>query len=502
MARFCTHCGTELAEGNAFCAKCGAPAGGPPSTARTIQAPTPSPPVDLPAQSPLPASSTPSGYVAAPPPPAQPQKSGNLFLKIVVGVVAFFVLAGVVAIGSCIYIVHRVKNKAEQVEQAYQKGGVDKAHPSSGPNASAGASELAKLLGLGGKGQPAPKPEKLETRPMANCPSKDRTGFDAYVAAAASASVPMKKGLILTDVWQGVKKGDPDIETLNTVANVGSSTILVSAMRLAGNPYPGTRQLCIEDMLNGRDYVTIYGKPVPDAIPGSTMFSLSRAVFQDLKAGHPAAMTFFDAYKSDDGKKMVLRGLKHGTLTRVEPGDVPYSIIVNGERKDLPTIHAKGDPYEAWVLDDEANPLVLKIVNPKTGWNVTYVKITYPVPLKIERDLAQKGRAEIYGIYFDFDSATLRPESGPVLKEIAEALQHNPGWKIKIDGHTDNIGADAYNLQLSQRRAGAVKQALIKEYGIAPDRMMPEGFGASRPKATNDTVEGRALNRRVELVRE
>jgi outer membrane protein OmpA-like peptidoglycan-associated protein len=227
-------------------------------------------------------------------------------------------------------------------------------------------------------------------------------------------------------------------------------------------------------------------------------------VFQDLKAGRSAALTFYDAYKGqgNDSTKMVLRGFRHGTLTRVEPGDVPYSIIVNEEHKELPTIHAKGDPYEAWVLDDEANPLVLKMVNPKTGWNVTYVKITFPVEKKIEQDLAQNGRAEIYGIYFDFDSATLRPESGPVLKEIAEALQHNPGWKIKIDGHTDNIGGSEYNLQLSQRRAGAVKQALIAQYGIPPDRMMPEGFGASRPKAPNDTVEGRALNRRVELVRE
>jgi outer membrane protein OmpA-like peptidoglycan-associated protein len=339
---------------------------------------------------------------------------------------------------------------------------------------------------------------------MESCPDQDRTGFDGYVAAAAAASIPMRAGTTLTDVWKGAKKGDPDIESLNTIAAVRSSTIEISALRLVGNPYPGTRRLCIADMMNGRDLVTVFGERVPDEIPGSTMFSFSKAVFQDLKAGRSAALTFYDAYKGqgDNSGKMVLRGFRHGTLTRVEPGDVPYSIIVNGENKTLPTIHAKGDPYEAWVLDDVDNPLVLKIVNPKTGWNVTYVKITFPVEKKIEQDLAQNGRAEIYGIYFDFDSATLRPESGPVLKEIAEALQHNPGWKIKIDGHTDNIGGGAYNLQLSQRRAGAVKQALIREYGIGPERMMPEGFGASRPKATNDTVEGRALNRRVELVRE
>jgi outer membrane protein OmpA-like peptidoglycan-associated protein len=438
----------------------------------------------------------------APPPSAQPQKSGNLILKIVVGVLGLFVLVGAVAIGSCVYVVYRVKNKAAQVEQAYQRGGAGKATATPGQGESGGVSGLEKLLGMIGKGQPAAHPEKLETRPMENCPDQDRTGFDGYVAAAAAASIPMKAGTTLTDVWQGAKKGDPDIESLITVAAVRSSTIEISAMRLVGNPYPGTRRLCVADMMNGRDFVTVFGKMIPDAIPGSTMFSFSKAVFQDLKAGRSAALTFYDAYKGDDNRKMVLRGLKHVTLTRVEPGDVPYSIIVNGDHKDLPTIHAKGDPFEVWVLDDEANPLVLKIIDPKTGWNVTYVKITFPAEMKIEQDLAQNGRAEIYGIYFDFDSATLRPESGPVLKEIAEALQHNPGWKIKIDGHTDNIGGDTYNLQLSQRRAEAVKQALIKEYAISTDRMTPEGFGASRPKATNATVEGRALNRRVELVRE
>jgi outer membrane protein OmpA-like peptidoglycan-associated protein len=502
MARFCTRCGTELGESNAFCAKCGARVGASSAEVSPPQAPAPPQPAVRAAHENVPPVHAPGIPAIAPSPSPPPKQSGTLFWKIVLGILAFFVLAGVVLIGSCFYIFHRVKNKAAQVEQAYQKGGVEKTLPSSGPNASAGASELAKLLGLAGKGHPAANPEKLETRPMEPCPSKDRTGFDAYMAAAASASIPIKTGLTLTDVWQGAKKGDPDIETLNTVASVSSSTIDISAMRLAGNPYPGTRRLCIADMLNGRDYVTIYGNPVPDEIPGSTMFSLSRAVFHDLKTGHSAAMTFYDAYKSDDSKKMGLRGLKHEMLTRIEPRDVPYSIIVNGERKDLPTIHAKGDPYEAWVLDDEANPLVLKIVNPRTGWNVTYVKITFPVQKKIEQDLAQNGRAEIYGIYFDFDSATLRAESGPVLKEIAEALQHNPGWKIKIDGHTDDIGGDTYNLQLSQRRSAAVKQALMKEYGITPDRMTPEGFGASRPKASNDTVEGRALNRRVELVRE
>jgi outer membrane protein OmpA-like peptidoglycan-associated protein len=473
MARFCAHCGTAVSEGNAFCAKCGAPVGGAPGSGSDA-ADSPAPPVQAPAVTPQAASQPAARPVSTTLISPSGPKHSPLFKVAVIalGVIALITVAG---IGGCIYVGNRVRHKISNYAQGLKNG--------SNPTRS-------------------PKTSNNVTRPVKSCSSSDRTGFDDYVAAAAAASIPMKPGLTLTDVWQGWKKGDADIEVLNTVTAVSRSTIDISAMRLAGKPYPGTRQLCIADMVNGRDFVTVFGDRVPDEIPGSTMFSFSKAVFQDLKAGRPAALTFYDAYKGDDSKQMVLRGLKHGTLTRVEPGDVPYSIIVNGEHKDLPAIHAKGNLYEAWVLDDGANPLVLKIIDPKTGWNVTYVKITFPVEKKIEQDLAQNGRAEIYGIYFDFDSATLRPESGPVLKEIAEALQHNPGWKIKIDGHTDNIGGDAYNLQLSQRRAGAVKQALIGEYGIVADRMTPEGFGASRPKASNDTVEGRALNRRVELVRE
>jgi outer membrane protein OmpA-like peptidoglycan-associated protein len=89
-----------------------------------------------------------------------------------------------------------------------------------------------------------------------------------------------------------------------------------------------------------------------------------------------------------------------------------------------------------------------------------------------------------------------------VLREIANALDHNPTWKLRVEGHTDNIGGDDYNMDLSQRRAEAVKQALVTHYHIVAGRLTPQGFGATRPKESNDTLAGRARNRRVELVRE
>jgi OmpA family len=74
----------------------------------------------------------------------------------------------------------------------------------------------------------------------------------------------------------------------------------------------------------------------------------------------------------------------------------------------------------------------------------------------------------------------------------------NPDWKLTVEGHTDSIGDDAYNLDLSKRRALAVKQALVAQYNIFADRLANDGFGASRRVESNDTLEGRARNRRVE----
>jgi outer membrane protein OmpA-like peptidoglycan-associated protein len=120
---------------------------------------------------------------------------------------------------------------------------------------------------------------------------------------------------------------------------------------------------------------------------------------------------------------------------------------------------------------------------------------------RLEQQLAETKRATVYGIYFDTASAHIRPESEAVLQEIADILHKNPTWNLQVEGHTDNIGGDSYNLELSKQRSAAVRKALTEKYGIAAGRLTSAGFGASRPKASNDTLEGRAQNRRVELIR-
>ena len=121
---------------------------------------------------------------------------------------------------------------------------------------------------------------------------------------------------------------------------------------------------------------------------------------------------------------------------------------------------------------------------------------------EMERRLAEEKRVDVYGIYFDFNSDRIRRESEPILEEIADVLGRNPDWTLSIHGHTDNVGGDAYNLELSRRRSEAVRKALVQRFGIAAERLTTAGYGASAPKDDNDTPEGRARNRRVELVRQ
>lgn len=118
----------------------------------------------------------------------------------------------------------------------------------------------------------------------------------------------------------------------------------------------------------------------------------------------------------------------------------------------------------------------------------------------LDAGLAADGRIAVYGILFDFDKADIRSDSKPQLDEIASLLEARPELEVLIVGHTDSKGALDYNQLLSARRAGAVVEALTGTYGIDAGRLTPVGVGMAAPVATNRTEEGRAANRRVEIV--
>lgn len=110
------------------------------------------------------------------------------------------------------------------------------------------------------------------------------------------------------------------------------------------------------------------------------------------------------------------------------------------------------------------------------------------------------GKIALYGIYFDFDKADVKPESAPTLQEIANLLNNDSKLNLYVVGHTDMKGKLDYNLDLSKRRAAAVVKELTTKYGIKPSRLTSDGVGPLAPVSTNETEDGRKLNRRVELV--
>jgi len=139
----------------------------------------------------------------------------------------------------------------------------------------------------------------------------------------------------------------------------------------------------------------------------------------------------------------------------------------------------------------------LKKISDKVGscphWNV---KVNV-----VADDLASAGRVRLYGINFDSDSDHLRADAKPAVDQLLDALKKNPAWKVTVEGHTDSTSTAAHNLDLSKRRAEAVKTALVAG-GIDAARLSTQGLGQTKPVAPNTTEVGRAQNRRVEIAKQ
>jgi outer membrane protein OmpA-like peptidoglycan-associated protein len=172
-------------------------------------------------------------------------------------------------------------------------------------------------------------------------------------------------------------------------------------------------------------------------------------------------------------------------------------MYVNGEKVyDLP---------RALKADAQYTDLVFSVGYFKDGLSDYYLlgnlRLAEGAP-DTRNKLITEGKFVTSGITFDVNSDKIKPESAGVLKEIGTALTENPTVKIKIIGHTDTDGEDAANLDLSKRRAAAVKKALADTYGIDASRMVTDGKGETVPVADNKTAEGKAQNRRVEFVKQ
>jgi OmpA-OmpF porin, OOP family len=184
----------------------------------------------------------------------------------------------------------------------------------------------------------------------------------------------------------------------------------------------------------------------------------------------------------------------------LQAGLVPIRIMADGnymkvflnERRIANVPNAtirRGDKVQIWIRGSEENPSFVSNIRIAAGGPSLYDALT------------ADGRVATQGILFDTGSDRLRPESTPTLKEIGDMLRAHPQLRLRIEGHTDNVGSAPSNQRLSEERAAAVRRFLQDNYGVAGDRLESVGKGQSEPAAANDTHEGRQQNRRVVLVR-
>lgn len=356
-------------------------------------------------------------------------------------------------------------------------------------------------------------------------PCEEVTGAVEEIASQAAATVPLVVGLALGHTWIGAKKGENDYEheCLTQVAAIDSSGVLLKH-RCSSRNDDDTRVLnrvtnCHTDLRDGSIFRTEFGAQVPEFIAGSTLAVVSQRMFRELRTQGKtrfrqvhvlASMWQKGAEAADPESNVYTTEDVVGTLERTERG--AFTVQVNDSLMALPAIVAdivlhdvKGqanDQHQRMiVLDDERFPIVLDIQRAATAAGLRLNRITWPRQSAIEQKLAKAGTTDVYGIFFDYNSAEIRVESELVLQEIARALQSHADWTLSIVGHTDSIGGTSFNGPLSEKRAEAVRAALVDRYGVSAARLTSSGAGASRPVDTNGTPDGRSRNRRVELVR-
>ncbi|HLY59833.1 MAG TPA: OmpA family protein [Terriglobia bacterium] len=413
-------------------------------------------------------------------------------------------------------------------------------------------------LGLGGKGLPGQS--AAAAKPDPHFPQSSPGDPSNY-----SGQLTFQRGMTITSSISDQFYGDYEVlDSITSVSEKGtamrySAELPDKSQAPTPSSLPAVRTVhelhntSQQDLMHATGVMTFFGDKFPESMPGTTQGVLSQDAFHALKSGSGIDLTFPDeslAARLVMGLASMTNGIPMGAspgglqgslgqndfwsklqkytchAVRIEVADAAFPVLLNGLRVTLPAIHMSC-PHDGvsgfeYVFDDDQMPLRLAT----SEGQITQINFPQPKPRKeedgggggsggtgaggggagggqsIEQALKKEGRVDVYGIYFDFASDKLRPESAPVLAEIASALKDNPTWKLQVNGHTDNIGGDAYNLDLSNRRAASVKQALVTQYHIDPALLDPKGFGATQPKEPNDTAQGRARNRRVELIRE
>ena len=348
----------------------------------------------------------------------------------------------------------------------------------------------------------------LSSSPCVSASQVPATPGTTFVIAVSNAP-----GQQIANPGENTAQGD--YETVVTVTNNEKTGIRLSAFIDAIDASGVRRQVTVprqvptEDLMTSHWQVLGFHSSDPLVLKGTTSLGPSRASVEELLTKGNTAYSF---------QNYASRERVDGRLTRAEPARVKFPVVLNGRRIELDAIRATahlkaGDttrPFEQIILEHPEQPLSLRIAYGPRGADFPFqpdfareiVRIDFPVKDSLDEALTKDCRVEVPGIYFDFNEATLKPNSMRAVQDIAATLRRHPDWRISIEGHTDNIGGIRYNDDLSLRRATAVRSALESETSLNPANIAVKGWGLHRPVESNDTLAGRARNRRVELVRD
>jgi len=341
--------------------------------------------------------------------------------------------------------------------------------------------------------------QKLHRREFIVMTSAAVAGLSTRALAQNMGPFAPHPGLEITTAF--TNSFGPDAESWTTMTSVTPQGIEVAYRSARG--VVASRQILEVDRENSATLVLGYASNMPHIIPRTTSMGISSTALRQLRTNGsvPLAIIYETTLSSMDGQLTLVENMKMPVLVENDTIQVPVIHARGVFRKGRE--HAEGDLY---LLDNQNNPLLVEYtltfrgeIQPRTE-KITRVTAGRSEQVAMERALRTMRRFDLYGIHFDFDKATIQPQAVSLVADIAVTLKNNPSWRLRIVGHTDSIGEPSYNLRLSAERAASVKADLVRR-GISADRLETAGVGESDPKASNKTLQGRALNRRVELIR-
>jgi outer membrane protein OmpA-like peptidoglycan-associated protein len=323
--------------------------------------------------------------------------------------------------------------------------------------------------------------------------------FGAVAAHAGPFS--LHKGLQIKRAY--TDKYGFDAEEINTIIGLNKEWYEIAYSDTRG--IVTNRRVLMADSRAARTYLIGFDRRVPLMVRGTTSLGISNDILRELRATGQARVALMH--------DVALNSI-NGVLTMVRP-NIKLPVLIENQVVNMPAVHVKGvfqqgnrsGTGDFYFLNDKNRPVLIQYVinfswenKPRTvrTIHVSAGRSQYAAMLQTLKTI---GKLDIYGIHFAFDKATIRKETKGLISDIAKTLKVNPRWTLEIRGHTDSIGGAKYNAKLSMQRANSVKARLVQRYGIKASRLRTSGAGATESKATNATLQGRAINRRVELKR-